>query len=279
MPLPDVLRKAAGNMFPPDRLTGIIETVLLLVLVIVAAWITQRLTLAVIRRAGSHAAGHPGSRTLTPVFESAARYAIGFAALVAILQAVHVNITGVIASAGVVGVALGFGAQYIIRDVLAGMFLISEGVMQIGDLVRIDGDVGSVERITLRATQIRKFSGELLTIPNGVIARIGNLSRNYGRAIVQVTVPYRADLGAALEALGEAGRAWAADNAAEALGEPSVDGAVEFRETGTALQLSVLVRPGRQAGAESDLRRRALQALASRGVKIDTRISATIDAR
>ncbi len=277
--LPEALRKAAGNMFTPDRLTGIIETVLLLVLVVVAAWITQRLTLAVVRRAGNRAAGQPGGRTLTPVFESVARYAIGFAALVAILQAVHVNITGVIASAGVVGVALGFGAQYIIRDVLAGMFLIAEGVMQIGDLVRIDGDVGSVERITLRATQIRKFSGELLTIPNGVIARIGNLSRNYGRAIVQVTVPYRADVGAALEALGEAGRAWAADNAAEALGEPSVDGAVDFKETGTVLQLSVLVHPGRQAGAESDLRRRALQALAGRGIQIDTRNSATIDPR
>jgi len=275
MPLPEALRQVVRDIITPARLAGIIETVLLLILIGVAAWIALGLTLAVVRRTGAHIPGHPG-RTLTPVLESAARYAIGFAALVAMLQAVHVNVTGVLASAGVVGVALGFGAQYIIRDILAGMFLISEGVMQIGDLVRIDADVGNVERITLRVTQIRKFSGELVTIPNGAIARISNLSRNYGRAIVQVTVPYRADLNAALDALREVGRAWALENAAEALGEPSVDGTVDFKETGAVLQLSVLVRPGRQGGIEADLRRRALEAIASRGIRIDAGISATI---
>ncbi len=274
MSAPDALQQAILSLLTPDRLTGILSTLLLLVLVLVAAWIAQNLSIAIIRRAGARVAG---GRTLTPVFESAARYAIGFAALVAILQALHVNVTGVIAGAGVVGVALGFGAQYIIRDILAGMFLISEGVLEIGDLVRINGDIGNVERITLRVTQIRKVSGELVTIPNGVINRIGNLSRNYGRAIVQVTIPYRADITAALEALREVGRAWAAEHAEEALGEPVLDGTVDFTNTGAVLQLSVLVRPGRQGGIEADLRRRAIEALASRGIRMDTRISATIE--
>lgn len=275
MPLPETVRQVAADLFAPRQLAGAIETVLLLAAIVFATWIALRVSRAVIWRAGSRVAGYPG-RTLTPVFENTVRYLIGFAALLAMLQAVHINVTGVLASAGVVGVALGFGAQYLVRDILAGLFLLSEGVVQIGDTVRIDGDVGTVERITLRITQLRKFSGELVTIPNGAIARLGNLSRDYGRAIVQVTVPYRADLGAALEALQDAGRAWAAANAAEAQGDPQVDGTVDFKETGAVLQLSVRVRAGRQAAVEAELRRRALEALAGRGIRIDTRLSATI---
>ncbi len=275
MPLPEAFRQVVRDLSTPRQLAGAIESVFTLIVIAAAAWVALRLSVAVVRRTETRVPGHPG-RTLTPVLESALRYAIGFAALVVMLQAVHVNITGVLASAGVVGVALGFGAQYLVRDVLAGMFLLSEGVMQIGDLVRIEGDVGTVERITLRITQIRKFSGELLTIPNGAIGRLGNLSRDYGRAVVQVTVPYRADVGTALEALQDVGRAWAAANPSEAQGEPQVDGTVDFKETGAVLQLSVRVRPGRQAAVEAALRKGALQALASRGIRIDTRISATI---
>src|SRR2546428_574474 len=83
------------------------------------------------------------------------------------------------ASGGGLGLVLGFGAQDITRDLLAGVFLLSEGLGQVGDIVRVDGDVGTVERVSIRITQIRKFSGELLTIPNGAITRIGNLSRDY----------------------------------------------------------------------------------------------------
>ena len=177
---------------------------------------------------------------------------------------------------GIVSLAFGFGAQYVIRDVLAGLFLLSEGVVQIGDLVRIDGDTGTVERVTLRTLQIRKFNGELLTIPNGAVTKIGNLSRGYGRAVVQVTVPHGQDLGRALEVLADVGREWAAANPDDARGEPSVDGAVELKTTGVTLQLSVLVPPGRQGGVEAVLRRQVLEAMSRGQIKIDTGLSGTI---
>ncbi|HEX4835263.1 MAG TPA: mechanosensitive ion channel family protein [bacterium] len=261
MPLPDALRQAVHEALA-SPLAGVIVR---LILIAAAAWVALRGSLAVVRRAGLRLTGHPAP-TITHVLESAVRYAIAFAALVLMLDAVHVNITAVLASAGVVGVALGFGAQYLIRDILAGFFLLSEGVVQIGDWVRIDGDMGAVERITLRTTQIRKYSGELLTIPNGSIGRIGNLTRDYSRAIVQVIVPYQADVRAALEALRDVGHEWAAAHPEDALGEPAVDGAVDLKATGVTLQLSVRVRPGRQFAAEPDLRQRALQALAGRGI-------------
>ncbi len=271
MPFPEAFRQVARDILAPRQLAGAIERAALLLLILGAAWVALRLSLALVRRTGSL-----GGRTLTPLLESVVRYVIAFAALVLMLQAVNVNVTAVLASAGVVGLAVGFGAQYLIRDILAGFFLLSEGVMHIGDTVRIDGDTGTVERITLRTTQIRKLSGELLTIPNGAITRIGNLSRDYGRAIVRITVPYRADLTEALDAIEQVAREWAAAHVQETQGEPVLDGVVDLTDAGAVMQISVRVRPGHQAAAEAELRRRALEALARRGIRIDMRISATI---
>ena len=261
MPSTESVRQALQNVLTSPA-AGVIGHLLLIA---AAAWVILRLSLAVIRRAGDRPTGQ-SARTLSHVLESAARYTILIAALVLMLDAVHVNITAILASAGVVGVALGFGAQYLVRDVLAGIFLLSEGIVQVGDTVRIEGEIGTVERITLRMTQVRKYSGELLTIPNGSIGRIGNLTRDYSRAIVQVIVPFQADLKEALGVLRDVGREWAAAHPEDALGEPVVDGAVDLRATGVVLQLSVRVRPGRQFDVEPDLRQRALQALSGRGI-------------
>jgi small-conductance mechanosensitive channel len=273
MRISDILGQIARDAGNPSVWAGAIENVALLALIALAAWAALALLTPALRRAGRRP-GRPV--TLAPLAESAVRYAIGLAALILMLQAVHVDVTAIAASAGIVSLAFGFGAQYVIRDVLAGLFLMSEGVVQIGDLIRLDADTGTVERITLRTIQIRKFNGELLTVPNGAVTRIGNLSRGFGRAIVQVTVPYRADVGRALEVLGTVGREWALAHPDDARGEPSVDGAVDFKDAGVTVQMSVLVPPGRQYAAEAAMRRRALELLDAEGIKIDTRVSVTI---
>ena len=269
----DVLRQIAHDMGNPRLWAGVVESGVTLLAIALAAWAALAVFPAAIRRA-SHRPGR--AVPLAPLAESAVRYAIGLAALVLMLEVVNVNVTAILASAGIVSLAFGFGAQYVIRDLLAGLFLLSEGVVQIGDLVRLDADTGTVERITLRTMQIRKFNGELVTIPNGAVTRIGNLSRGLGRAVVQITVPYAADVGRALEVLRDAGREWAAANPDLARGEPSVDGAVDFKDIGVTIQLSVLVPAGRQFGVEAALRRRALELLVERQVKIDTRVSITL---
>ena len=276
MPLDEALRVVEhdlGDLLNPQKMAGVIEVLLLLALIAVASWALLRIMVVLVRHAGAQLAGPPARRTFSPILESILRYAIGIAALILMLQVLHVNVTAILASAGVAGLALGFGAQTLIRDVLAGLFLLSEGLIKVGDLVRVDGEVGVVERITLRVTQIRKYSGELLMVQNGTISRIGNLSRDYGRAIVQVTVPYTADLGTALEALREAARGWAAAHPQEAQGEPALDGVVDVKDAGTVLQVSVLVPPGHQPDVEPELRRRALEALASRGIVLETRLA------
>jgi len=269
----DVLGQIAHDVGDPRAWAAVIEHAVALLIIAFAAWAVVAVLTSAIRRAGRRP-GRPV--TLAPLAESAVRYAVGFAALMLMLEAVHVNVTAILASAGIVSLAFGFGAQYVIRDVLAGLFLLSEGLVQIGDLVRLDADTGTVERITLRTMQIRKFNGELLTVPNGAVTRIGNLSRGFGRAIVQVTVPYRADLGRVLEVLRGVGREWAAAHPDDARGAPSVDGAVDMKDAGITVQLSVLVPAGRQWAAEAAMRQRVLEVLAEQGIKMDTRVSVTI---
>jgi hypothetical protein len=163
----DVLRQIAHDVGDPRVWAAVIEHAVALLIIAFAAWAVVAVLTSAIRRAGRRP-GRPV--TLAPLAESAVRYAVGFAALMLMLEAVHVNVTAILESAGIVSLAFGFGAQYVIRDVLAGLFLLSEGLVQIGDLVRLDADTGTVERITLRTMQIRKFNGELLTVPNGPLS-------------------------------------------------------------------------------------------------------------
>jgi moderate conductance mechanosensitive channel len=268
----DPLRRVARDIFNPELIAGAIEMVISLALIALGAWVALRISLIVIRRTAAWRTGHPAAR-MTPIAEGLLRYAIIFTALILMLAVLHVNVTPVLASATVLGLTIGFGAQQIIRDLLAGIFLLSEGIIQIGDTVRVDTsirvetDIGIVERVTLRVTQFRKFSGELVTVANGSITRIGNMSRGYARAIVQTLVPYGASIGAAVEALREATQAWSTAHPADRRAEPQIDGVVELRDTGAVVQCSVLVPPGRRWAVESDLRQRVLEALVSRGIE------------
>ena len=259
------LRRVAQDLYDPDRIARAIETALWLVVIALGAWVVLRISLNLVRRTAAWRTGHPAGR-MTPIVEGLLRYTIVFTAIILMLSAVHIDVTPVLASATVLGVALGFGAQQIIRDLLAGVFLLTEGIVQTGDFVRVDGDTGVVERVSLRFTQIRKFSGELLTVPNGSIAKIGNLSRDYARAIVQVLIPYEASVGAALEAVGDAARAWSSAHAADRQAEAKVDGIIELRDAGAVVQCSVLVLPGDQWTVASELRQRVLEALAHRDI-------------
>lgn len=259
------IRWVGRDLLDPRRLAGAIETIISLAIITLGAWVALRVSLGLIRRTAAWRAGHPAVR-MTPIVEGLLRYAIVFTALILMLATVRINITPLLASAGVLGLALGFGAQYLIRDLLAGVFLLSEGIIETGDVVRVDSEVGTVERVTLRTTQVRKFSGELLTIPNGSIGRIGNLRRDYARAIVQIVVPYGQNMSAALEALRDAGQAWAAAHTTDRQAAPQVDRIVELRDAGAVLQCSVLVLPGRQDEVAADIRRRILDAMAHRGV-------------
>jgi small conductance mechanosensitive channel len=202
------------------------------------------------------------------------------AAGVLTLQRLNVPITGLVAPAAVVGVALGFGAQRIVQDVLAGFFIIAERQYGFGDAVRIaalgseEGVSGTVEQVTLRVTRLRNLNGEVVIVPNGQIVQVTNQSRDWARAVIDVPVPHTADVSRVREILTQVGRDVCDD---ETLGPllldpPSVLG-VESIDVDT-LHVRVVARtlPGKQFKVGRELRARVALALQTEGINVSTEL-------
>jgi len=140
-------------------------------------------------------------RTLVPVAVGLLRYGIYFSALVMVLREADIDPTPLLAGAGVLGVAVGFGAQAFVGDIVAGFFILFENVLLVGDNVEVSGVRGMVEEIGVRITKIRDESGVLHAIPNGEVRKVANHSKVYVNAVVEVHVPYDEDLARVREVL------------------------------------------------------------------------------
>lgn len=132
--------------------------------------------------------------TLLKLLQNVLAYVVYFAAILAILSALTINVTGLIAGAGVLGLAIGFGAQNLVRDVITGFFIIFEDQFSVGDYVRIGAAEGTVEEIGLRTTKLSGLNGEIHIFPNGTIVEVVNYSLNNSIAIVDVSVAYETDI-------------------------------------------------------------------------------------
>lgn len=134
------------------------------------------------------------ARTIGSVLRSTAGIVIGTIVVLSVLDQVGVNIAPFIASAGIVGVALGFGAQSLVKDFLSGMFMLLEDQYGVGDVVDVGPAQGTVESVGLRVTKIRDADGTLWYVPNGSMLRVGNKTQGWANAVVEVKVDYFADL-------------------------------------------------------------------------------------
>jgi small conductance mechanosensitive channel len=193
-----------------------------------------------------------------------------------ILDRLGVPITGLVAPAAVVGVALGFGAQRLVQDLLAGFFIIAERQYGFGDLISIagigipGGVVGTVEDVTLRMTKIRTANGEVIITPNGSIAQLTNLSRDWARAVVDVPFPPSVDIGHVSEILRQVGREIFADDElhAQLLDEPSVMGVQSIEVDQIHVRMVARTLPGRQFLVGLALRGRIAAALRREGIHV-----------
>jgi moderate conductance mechanosensitive channel len=207
-------------------------------------------------------------RTIAPLLKSLLQYSTIFVAAVLVLRALGVDPTPIIAGAGVIGLAVGFGAQTLVKDVISGFFLLFEGVIAVGDVITFGNSTGVVEEVGLRVTKYRTFSGELWVIPNGEIRAFGNHNRQWMRAIVTVGVAYEQDVVKAMHILEEVGKTWAAEHQNIVLEAPAVQGILSFDDSGVVLRLVVKVRPSQQGAAEWELRRRIKEVFDREGVEI-----------
>ena len=178
--------------------------------------------------------------------------------------------------AAVVGVALGFGAQRLVQDLLAGFFIIAERQYGFGDLISIagpgvpEGAIGTVEDVTLRVTKVRTANGEVIFTPNGQIAQVTNLSRDWARVVVDVPVPLTVDIGHVSDILREVGRAAYADDELhpQLLDAPAVMGVQSIELDQVRVRIVARTLPGRQFLVGLALRGRIAAALRREGIRV-----------
>lgn len=209
--------------------------------------------------------------TLGPLMKSAARYLLAFVALMVILRELGIDIQAILVSAGVAGLAIGLGAQSLIKDVITGFFLLFEGLIAVGDVIEVGPHTGTVEAIGLRVTKIRLLNGAQRIIPNGELTQFANYNRGWARAVVDVPIAHDEDVGRALQVLEDVGRRWAQDSRA-ALEPPQAQGIVRFGEAEVGLRLQVKVEAQRRWDAELELRRRIKEAFEAGGVRMPRKI-------
>lgn len=149
--------------------------------------------------------------TLIQIFTVTFRTLLFIVAGLMILKEFGIDIAPMIAAAGIAGLALGFGGQYLIRDIITGLFIILENQYRIGDVVNIDGLGGSVEEITLRKTMLRDMNGTVHHIPHGEIKRVSNLSKDFARVNMDIGVAYDSDLEQVITVINDTGRLLADD--------------------------------------------------------------------
>jgi small conductance mechanosensitive channel len=245
------------------------------------AWVGRRLTDRIDRRSTggdalvrSEAAKHRHS--LTQVLTWAAIVLIYSISVFFVLDRLGVPVTGLVAPATVLGVGLGFGAQRIVGDVLAGFFIITERQYGFGDVVSIqvvgggDPATGTVEDVTLRVTRMRSQNGEVITVPNGQIVKVVNLSRDWARAVVDVPVPTSVDVNQVNEILREVGRDAFRDPVLRPLllDPPSVMGVESLDLDQVNVRMVARTLPGKQFEVGRDLRARVVRAFRSEGLNV-----------
>jgi small-conductance mechanosensitive channel len=248
-----------------------------------ARWSSQKVTDRIDRRAlggdalvRSEAAKHRHAviAVITWSFLALAYFVTG----VLVIERLGVPLTSLVAPATVVGVALGFGAQRVVQDVLAGFFIVAERQYGFGDSVRISplgvttGVTGVIEEVTLRVTRLRTVSGEVVFVPNGQIVQVTNLSRDWARAVIDVPLPVTADVSEVTAALRQVGENAFSDDTIRPLllDPPSVMGIESLAVDSYVIRMVARTLPGKQFDVSRVLRQHIAVALSQVGITVPT---------
>jgi moderate conductance mechanosensitive channel len=219
--------------------------------------------------------------TVVRVGANVVRIMIWTVVFVSLLAQININIGPLLAGAGVVGAALAFGAQNVVKDHLSGFFILLENQYKLGDVVRIGALTGTVEEITMRITVLRGVDGAMHVIPNGAIQTVSNLTSVWARAIVDVSVAHTANVDVALDALAVVGGRFYEDEAwkPRLLEQPEVVGVMKLSDTSVQLRMQVKVKAEEQWKVQYELLRRVKEELDARAVPMPVAVIAPAPAR
>jgi small conductance mechanosensitive channel len=209
-------------------------------------------------------------RTLLPVFQNLMLIAIGAVAGISILAEIGINIAPLLAGAGVVGLAIGVGAQSLVKDVITGIFIILEDSIALGDIVEIGGHTGVVEGITIRTLRLRDLDGVVHTVPFGNINEVRNLTKDFSYALIEIGVSYREDVDEVIKLLEEIGEAMRQDpELGPRILEPmEMLGLDSFGDSSVNLRMRFKTQAGERWRIRREFNRRVKQAFDERGIEI-----------
>ncbi|PJE73592.1 MAG: mechanosensitive ion channel family protein [Candidatus Terrybacteria bacterium CG10_big_fil_rev_8_21_14_0_10_41_10] len=208
--------------------------------------------------------------TLIRIFSSTAGIVVWMAAFMILLSETGINIGPLIASAGIVGLAFGFGGQYLIKDLITGFFIIMENQYRVGDVVCFDGTCGLVEDITMRATILRNLDGTVIHVPHGEIKKVSNMSKDFARVNIDVGVSYSSDLEKVIEVINDTGHDLADDEGwkDKMVNPPQFLRVDSFAESAIVVKILGETKPLQQWAVAGEFRKRLKIAFDKNGITI-----------
>jgi small-conductance mechanosensitive channel len=245
--------------------------------IVVAAWILIGVLQRAIRAFRIRIASRFDDReaikraeTLGRVFRYIAAVVVSLIAGMLVLGELGISVAPILGAAGVVGLAVGFGAQSLVKDYFTGFFILLENQIREGDVVKLGDHAGLVEVVTLRFVQLRDYDGNVHFVPNGQITTVVNLSRGFAQAVMDIGVAYREDTDAVVEVMREVGRAMRADpgHAARILDDLEVAGVESWADSAVVIRCRFKCVALEQWTVRREYLRRLKQAFDARGIEI-----------
>ncbi len=212
------------------------------------------------------------AQTIGSLLKSIVSGVVGVVVFTMMLSEIGANIGPILASAGIVGVALGFGAQSLVKDFLSGIFMIFEDQYGVGDVIDLGTTTGTVEGVTLRVTRVRDINGTVWYVRNGEILRVGNKSQNWARTVLDVYVPFGEDLTRVRHLLAEvADDLWRdEDHSGLIIEQPEVLGVQSFDAEGVAVRVTMRTAPAEQFRIGRELRERIITRFEAESIELFT---------
>jgi len=264
------------DLLQPEVLLGSALRIAGAVVVALVLWSLLRLVVRRIERSlgqpqpGALTVSEQRTRTLVGLLRRVGRVIIVMIFLFMLMSAIGLDLGPLLAGAGVVGLAISFGAQSLVKDVISGLFILIENQFAVGDVVRIEGVSGAVETMTLRMVALRDVHGVVHIVPNGQITKVSNLTRTWSRVVLDVGVAYKEDTDHVSEVMREVGRElWEDPDWRPLLVEPAEVPGIEKFDTGSVtIRMTAKTLPLKQWDVARELRRRLKRRFEAENIEV-----------
>jgi small-conductance mechanosensitive channel len=218
------------------------------------------------------------AETLRLIVRSVVKGIVIVVVVATIISELGFDIGPILASAGIAGLAIGFGAQSLVKDVISGFFILFEDQYGVGDVVKVGEQSGVVERMTLRATVLRNLEGQVHVIPNGNIQTVTVMTKEWARAVVDVTVAMKEDLSNVFQVLNRINMRLAQDLSHEILEKPTLLGVEKLDDSGVTIRVIVKTPPLKQADVAREWKRRIKDEFDRAGIEFASKGVVTLEA-